>query len=99
MEIPLQALTGHQSFSTFSFCEPVYCKVDENELDHRVPSQSIEKRGHWVGFDENNGDQLTWKIPTMKPNKSLPDLLSEVLPRLLQISGWTRQKGRINHKI
>ena len=37
-------------------------KVDESEPDHRFPSQSNEKRGHWVGFAENKGDQLTWKI-------------------------------------
>ena len=38
--------------------------LDESEPDHRFPSQSNEKRGHWVGFAENKGDQLTWKILT-----------------------------------
>ena len=31
-------------------------------------SQSSEKRGHWVGFAENKGDQLTWKILTDDTN-------------------------------
>ena len=30
---------------------------------------------------------------------SSSDLMSGVLPRLHQTSGWTHQKGRINHKI
>ena len=44
---PLQALTGQVAdishFLYFSFWEPVYYKVDENEPDHRFPSQSTEK--------------------------------------------------------
>ena len=63
---PIQALTGQvpeiSHFLHFSFWEPVYYKVDENEPDHRFPSQSNEKRGHWVGFADNKGDHLTWKI-------------------------------------
>ena len=65
---PLQALTGQvpdiSHFLHFSFWEPIYYKVDENEPDHRFPSQSNEKRGHWVGFADNKGDHLTWKILT-----------------------------------
>ena len=65
---PLQALTGQvpdiSHFLHFSFREPIYYKVDENEPDHRFPSQSNEKRGHWVGFADNKGDHLTWKILT-----------------------------------
>ena len=56
------SLTGQVQFLHFSFWEPVYYKVDENESDHRFPSQSNEKRGHWVGFADNKGDHLTWKI-------------------------------------
>ena len=48
----------------FSFWEPVSYKVDENEPDHRFPLQSNENRGHWVGFADNKGDHLTWKILT-----------------------------------
>ena len=69
---PLQALTGQvpdiSQFLHFSFWEPIYYKVDESEPDHRFPSQSNEKRGHWVGFAENKGDQLTWKILTDDTN-------------------------------
>ena len=69
---PLQALTGQvpdiSHFLHFSFWEPIYYKVDESEPDHRFPSQSNEKRGHWVGFAENKGDQLTWKILTDDTN-------------------------------
>ena len=69
---PLQALTGQvpdiSHFLHFSFWEPIYYNVDESEPDHRFPSQSNEKRGHWVGFAENKGDQLTWKILTDDTN-------------------------------
>ena len=69
---PLQALTGQvpdvSQFLHFSFWEPIYYKVDENEPDHRFPSQSNEKRGHWVGFADNKGDHLTWKILTDDTN-------------------------------
>ena len=69
---PLQTLTGQvpdiSHFLHFSFWEPIYYKVDESEPDHRFPSQSNEKRGHWVGFAENKGDQLTWKILTDDTN-------------------------------
>ena len=69
---PLQALTGQvpdiSHFLHFSFWEPIYYKVDENEPDHRFPSQSNEKRGHWVGFADNKGDHLTWKILTDDTN-------------------------------
>ena len=65
---PIQALTRQvpdiSYLLHFSFWEPVYYKVDENEPDHRFPSQSNEKRGHWVGFADNKGDHLTWKILT-----------------------------------
>ena len=69
---PLQALTGQvpdiSHFLHFSFWEPIYYKVDESEPDHRFPSQSNEKRRHWVGFAENKGDQVTWKILTDDAN-------------------------------
>ena len=55
--------TGH------FFWEPVYYKVDENEPDHRFSSQSNEKQGHWVGFADNKGDDLTWKILTDESNQ------------------------------
>ena len=54
-----------------SFWEPVYYKIDENEPDHKFPSQFNEKRGHWVGFAESNSDQLTWKILTDGTQQSI----------------------------
>ena len=58
---PLQALTGQvpdiSHFLLFSFCNLSIKK-----------SQSNEKRGHWVGFADNQGDQLTWKILTDDTN-------------------------------
>ena len=89
----LQALTGQVSdtshFLHFSFQEPVYYKVDENESDLRFPSQSNEKRGHWLGFADNKGDHLTWKIlidetqqiitraSVRSPNKTSPSLMQD----------------------
>ena len=71
--IPIQALTGQvpdiSHFLHFSFWEPVFNKVDENEPDHRFLSQSNEKQGHWVGFADNKGDHLTWKILTDETNQ------------------------------
>ena len=63
------------------------------ESDNRVPSQSNEKRGNWVGFADNEGDHLTWKILTDETQQMLPDLLLEVPTKFLLTS------GRINHKI
>ena len=44
---PNEALTGQVPdigpFLHFSFWEPVYYKVDENEPDYRFPSKSTEK--------------------------------------------------------
>ena len=65
---PLQALTGQVAdishFFHFSFWEHIYYEVDESEPDNRFPSKSNEKSGHWVGFADNKGDHLTWKILT-----------------------------------
>ena len=46
----------------------MYYKLDESEPDHRFPSQSNEKRGHWVGFADSKGDHLTRKILTDDTN-------------------------------
>ena len=65
---PIQALTGqvpdNSHFLHFSFWDSGYYKVDENEPDHKFPSQSNEKREHWVGFDDSKSDWLTLKILT-----------------------------------
>ena len=69
---PLQALTGQTpdiSFLLdFSFWEPVYYRVNPSEPSFNFPSTSNEKRGYWVGFSDNIGDKLTWKILTEDTN-------------------------------
>ena len=100
---PLQALTGQvpdiSHFLHFSFWEPVYYKEDDSEPDHRFPSQSNEKRGHWVGFADNKGDHLTWKIFTDDTNtiiiRSAVRSATKTSPNLR----LDQPKGRINHKI
>ena len=100
---PLQALTGQvpdiSHFLHFSFWEPIYYKVDESEPDHRFPSQSNEKRGHWVGLLKTREINLPGRSLLMTLTLSSSDLVSGVPPRHHQISGWTHHKGRINHKI
>ena len=63
---PLQVMTGQTpdiSFLLhFSFWEPVYYRVNPNEPSSNFPSTSNEKKGYWVGFSDNVGDKLTWKI-------------------------------------
>ena len=48
----------------FSFYEPVYYRIDSSEPDLNFPSSSNEKKGYWVGFADNHGDSLTWRILT-----------------------------------
>ena len=63
---PVQALEGTTpdiSFLLhFSFYEPVYYRIDSSEPDLNFPSSSNEKKGYWVGFADNQGDSLTWRI-------------------------------------
>ena len=65
---PVQALEGTTpdiSFLLhFSFYEPVYYRIDSSEPDLNFPSSSNEKKGYWVGFADNQGDSLTWRILT-----------------------------------
>ena len=65
---PVQALEGTTpdiSFMlNFSFYEPVYYRIDSSEPDLNFPSSSNEKKGYWVGFANNQGDRLTWRILT-----------------------------------
>ena len=46
--------------SAFKYWEPVYYKME----DTKFPSDSTEKRGRFVGFAENVGHALTYKILT-----------------------------------
>ena len=70
---PVQALAGTTpdiSFMLhFSFYEPVYYRIDSSEPDFHFPSSSNGKKGHWVGFADNPGDCLTWRILTEDSQK------------------------------
>ena len=70
---PVQALEGTTpdiSFLLhFSFYEPVYYRIDSSEPGLNFPSSSNEKKGYWVGFADNQGDSLTWRILTEDTQK------------------------------
>ena len=70
---PVQALQGTTpdvSFMLhFSSYEPVYYRIDSSEPDLNFPSSSNEKKGYWVGFANNQGDSLTWRILTEDTQK------------------------------
>ena len=53
----------------FSFYEPVYYRIDSSEPDLNFPSPSNEKKSYWVGFADNQGDSLTWRILTEDTQK------------------------------
>ena len=65
---PVQALQGTTPDISFmlhsSLYEPVYSRIDSSEPDLNFPSSSNEDKGYWVGFADNQGDRLTWRIPT-----------------------------------
>ena len=70
---PVQALEGTTpdiSFLLhFSFYEPVYYRIDSSEPDLNFPSSSNEKKGYWVGFADNQGESLTWRLLTEDTQK------------------------------
>ena len=70
---PVQALEGTTPdinfMLHFSFYEPVYYRIDSSEPDLNFPSSSNEKTGYWVGFADNQGDHLTWRILTEDTQK------------------------------
>ena len=70
---PVQSLQGTTPDISFmlhsSFYEPVYYRIDSSEPDLNFPSSSNEKKGYWVGFANNPGDRLIWKIPTEDTQK------------------------------
>ena len=63
---PVPALQGTTPDFSFmlhsSFYEPVYYRIDSSEPDFHFPSPSNEKKGYWVGFADNPGARLTWRI-------------------------------------
>ena len=70
---PVHALQGTTPDISFmlhsSFYEPVYYRIDSSENDFHFPSSSNEKKGYWVGFADNPGDCLTWRILTEDTQK------------------------------
>ena len=69
----VQALQGTTSDISFmlhtSFYEPVYYRIEFHKPDFHLPSSSNEKKGYWVGFADNLGDRLTWRILTEDTQK------------------------------
>ena len=69
----VQALQGTTTDISFmlhtSFYEPVYYRIESSEPDFHLPSSSNEKKGYWVGFADNPGDRLTWRILTEDTQK------------------------------
>ena len=66
----LQGTTPDISFMLHtSFYEPVYYRIEFSEPDFHLPSSSNEKKGYWVGFADNPGDRLTWRILTEDTQK------------------------------
>ena len=66
----LQGTTPDISFMLHtSFYEPVYYRIEFSEPDFHLLSSSNEKKGHWVGFADNPGDHLTWRILTEDTQK------------------------------
>ena len=66
----LQGTTPDISFMPHtSFYEPVYYRIEFSEPDFHLLSSSNEKKGHWVGFADNPGDRLTWRILTEDTQK------------------------------
>ena len=53
----------------FSFYEPVYYRIDSSEPDLHSPSSSNENKWYWVGFADNQGDSLTWRLLTEDTQK------------------------------
>jgi hypothetical protein len=63
-DIPIRMSTGSTNdispLLCFHFCEPVYYKLDDSDF----PSDSHEKRGHFVGISESVRHSMTFKILT-----------------------------------
>ena len=70
---PGQALQGTTPDISFmlhtSSYEPVYYRIEFSEPEFHLPSSSNEKKGYWVGFANNQGDRLTWRILTEDTHK------------------------------
>ena len=71
-QVPLQVLTGQvpdiSLLLAFAWYEPVYYKVDDSSF----PSDTVEKRGRFVGVAENVGHIMTFRILTDDTRKIIP---------------------------
>jgi hypothetical protein len=63
-DIPIRMSTGSTNdispLLCFHFWEPVYYKLDDSDF----PSDSREKRRHFIGISESVGHAMTFKILT-----------------------------------
>jgi hypothetical protein len=68
-DIPIRMSSGSTNdispLLCFHFWEPVYYKLDDSDF----PSDSREKRGHFIGISESVGHAMTFKILTDNPLK------------------------------
>ena len=98
---PVQALQGTTPVVSFmlhfSFYEPVYYRIDSSEPDLNFPSSSNEKKGYWVGFADNQGDSLTWRILTEDTQKIIIRSGIEAPSELQQTSVLHHLQGRRPH--
>ena len=66
--VPIQQLTGSTGgiipLLRFSWYQPVYYKIDDSDF----PSETREKRGHFVGISEHVGHAMTFKVLTDDTN-------------------------------
>ena len=81
----------------FSFYEPVYYRINSSEPDFNFPSSSNEKKGYWVGFADNQGDSLTWRILPEDTQKIIICSGAEVPSELQQTSVLHHLQGRGPH--
>jgi len=65
-QTPLCTLTGQTTdishLLCYQFYQKIYYKIEDSAK--QFPSHSNEKLGYWVGFADNVGDAMTWKILT-----------------------------------
>ena len=97
----IQALNGQTpdvSFlQYFSFFEPVYYQVDDNEPDYTVPSASNEKKRYLDGFADNVGMPSLKKSLLRILTNPFIGLLAAVLSILLRITNWNPVQARAPH--
>ena len=100
---PLQALTGQvpdiSHFLHFFSGNLSITKWMKVNLTIDFPPTPMRREAIGLALLKTREINLPGKSLLMTLTLSSSDLLSGVLPRLHQTSGWTHQKGRINHMI